>query len=181
MSDGSYTVTGNVTYEPRRRVGKEHGTPFTTFGLAENRTRFDAGTGESVPLGTHFYEVIAFRALGQNAADSLKVGDPVVVHGRLKVDEWDNGERQGTTVQIDASSIGHDLTFGTSAFTKRRRVRAASHDRVSTEVAGPRVDVRTGEVMGGPQAWPDQGAGPAQGDEGGAAVDDGQQPGDHAA
>jgi single-strand DNA-binding protein len=170
MSDGYYTVSGNVTYEPRRRVGKESGTPFTTFGLAENRSRYDSVTGESVPLGTHFYEVVAFRSLGANAADSLKVGDPVVVHGRLKIDDWDNGERQGTSVQIDASSIGHDLTFGTSTYAKRRRVRPPSQDRVATELGGPRIDVRTGEVLD--EAVPPQDAAPLREDLDGGAGDD---------
>lgn len=133
MNDSFITVSGNLTADPQQRVGKESGMPFTVFGVAQNRVRREP-TGESVHLGTHFYEVIAFRGLGQNVLDSVAKGDPVVVHGRLRIHDWDNGERSGTTVQIDATSIGADLTFGTSQFVKRRRAVSASKDRVDTEV-----------------------------------------------
>jgi len=31
--------------------------------------------------------------------------------GRLKIRDWDNGERSGTSVEIDADAIGLDLNF----------------------------------------------------------------------
>ena len=32
--------------------------------------------------------------------------------------DWDNGERSGTSVELDAEAIGHDLTFGTTEFRR---------------------------------------------------------------
>jgi single-strand DNA-binding protein len=55
-------------------------------------------------------------------------GERIVVSGRLKVRDWDNGERSGTSVEIEASAIGHDLTFGTSAFERRSLVVADPED-----------------------------------------------------
>ncbi|MBW8171765.1 single-stranded DNA-binding protein [Ornithinimicrobium sp. Arc0846-15] len=135
MNDSFITVTGNVTGEPQARAGRETGTPFTVFGVAQNRVKRDA-KGDIVPVGTNFYEVIAFRALGQNVLDSIAKGDPVVVRGRLRVHDWENGERKGTTVQIDATNVGPDLTFGTSEFSKRRRSASVGRDRIDTEVNG---------------------------------------------
>ncbi len=149
MNESTITICGNVTNEPQVRHGKESGMPFTVFGLAQNRSRRDSN-GDVVHMGTSFFEVIAFRALGQNAVDSIGKGDPLVVHGRLRVDDWDNGERSGTTVQIDAISIGPDLTFGTSTFTKRRRPQQPSQDRVALEVNGTSMSVdHNGEVYDG--------------------------------
>lgn len=147
MSESTVTVRGNVTADPQVKHGKESGVPFTVFGIAENRSRRDAN-GDIVHLGTSFFEVIAFRALGRNAAESLSKGDPVVVHGRLQINDWESGERSGTTAQIDAFAIGPDLTFGTSEFTKRRRSQPTSQDRVSVEVGGVPVTVTgDGEVL----------------------------------
>ena len=43
----------------------------------------------------------------------------MLVTGKLKVRDWDNGERCGTSVEVEAKSIGHDLIFGTSEFERR--------------------------------------------------------------
>ena len=53
----------------------------------------------------------------------MNKGDRLVVAGKLRVRDWDNGERSGTTVEIEAASIGHDLAWGTSNFTRTVLVR----------------------------------------------------------
>lgn len=150
MNESHITVCGNVTNVPQVKNGKDSGVPFTVFGLAQNRSRREAN-GDVVHMGTSFYEVVAFRVLGQNTFDSISKGDPIVVHGRLRVNDWESGEKKGTQVQIDALSIGPDLTFGTSQFTKRRKVAQQSHDRIELEVGGMPMTVNgDGEVFGGP-------------------------------
>jgi single-strand DNA-binding protein len=42
----------------------------------------------------------------------------VIVTGRLRVREWATDEKSGINVEVDADSLGHDLTFGTSEFTR---------------------------------------------------------------
>lgn len=163
MSDSYVTVTGNLTKDPQRKFGKASGTPFTVFGVAQNLTRRDAN-GEIVDMGTSFFEVIAFRALGDNCAATLSKGDPVVVQGRLRINNWESEERRGTTVQIDATHIGHDLLFGTTVLTKRRAV-PPSQDRISTEVNGAPASVNAdGEVFEHERASGEPSGGEAESD-----------------
>jgi single-strand DNA-binding protein len=61
--------------------------------------------------------------LAINASTSVSKGDRIFVAGRLRVRDWDNGERAGTSVEIEADAIGHDLSWGTAAFTRTVLVR----------------------------------------------------------
>lgn len=53
-----------------------------------------------------------------NVSTSVNKGERIMVNGKIKVRDWDNGERNGTSVEIDADALGHDLTWGNSAFTR---------------------------------------------------------------
>ena len=63
--------------------------------------------------------VRATNRLALNVRDSIKKGDPVVVMGKLRTHTWTNpeGERLDRLV-VEATGMGHDLTRGTSAFTR---------------------------------------------------------------
>ena len=54
-----------------------------------------------------------------------------MVMGRLRVRDWDNGERAGTSVEIEAETLGHDLVWGSSTFVRTVNVR---EDQPETEV-----------------------------------------------
>lgn len=43
--------------------------------------------------------------------------------GKLRVRDWDNGERTGTSVELEAESLGHDLSWGSAVFTRTVMVR----------------------------------------------------------
>ncbi len=66
----------------------------------------------------NWYTITTFRQLADNAALSVKKGERVFLTGRLRIREWESGERSGTTVEIEAESLGHDLSWGTSSFTR---------------------------------------------------------------
>ncbi|MFJ3923962.1 single-stranded DNA-binding protein [Streptomyces sp. NPDC090022] len=71
-----------------------------------------------------FYTVWARRTLAANLAASVSVGEPLVLHGRLRVrDETDDGKRW-VTAEVDAFAAGHDLTRGTAAFRRVIKVGA---------------------------------------------------------
>lgn len=87
--------------------------------------RYNKG-GTWVDGHTSWYTVNCWRGLGRNVAESLKRGDAVVVHGRVRVDVWEReGQPASTSWVIEATWVGHDLTKGTSAFAKTVRSVAA--------------------------------------------------------
>ncbi|QKJ19321.1 single-stranded DNA-binding protein [Microbacterium hominis] len=112
------TISGNVATQPESRANSA-GMTIANFRVACNERRFDRASGQWVSAGTSFYTVSAFRSLGDHVLHSVKKGDPVIVSGRLRVREWDNGERRGTAVDIEAEAVGHDLRWGTAVYSKR--------------------------------------------------------------
>lgn len=111
------TLTGLVATLPRHLVTSE-GLPITSFRLASTQRRFDRGTQKWIDGETNWYTVTAFRQLALNSNASVEKGQRVIVTGRLKIRDWENGERTGTTIEIEADAIGHDLSWGTAAFTR---------------------------------------------------------------
>jgi single-strand DNA-binding protein len=89
------------------------------FRVASTPRRLNRSTGEWHDGPTQWYSVSAWRALGEHCATSLRRGDPVVVHGRLTQSSWVNQEGvEMTSLEVDASFVGHDLNRGTSDFTR---------------------------------------------------------------
>ena len=117
-------VGGDVEY-------RNNTTPTGSFRLActpRLRRGGDWADGE-----TTWLTVTCFRGLAENAASSVRRGDPVIVVGRLRTQTWmKDGAQQERTV-LEALTIGHDLSKGTSAFNRSERA-AVPEDRDS-EVA----------------------------------------------
>jgi len=111
------TVTGLVATVPRHLVTTE-GLPITSFRLASTQRRFDRSQERWIDGDTNWYTITGFRQLAINVAASVKKGDRVVITGKLKIRDWENGERTGTTIEIDAEALGHDLMWGSSSFTR---------------------------------------------------------------
>lgn len=124
------TTTGVVATQPRHIVTAE-GLAITSFRLACAQRVYDRAAGKFIEQSTNWYTVTAFRALALNAADSIGKGDRIIVAGSLRIRDWTSGERSGTTVEVEADSIGHDLAWGTTRF--QRAVAAAVAPEVEVE------------------------------------------------
>jgi single-strand DNA-binding protein len=116
MTD-TMTLTGLVATPPRHTTTAE-GVAITSFRLASNLRRFDRKIGSWVDAGTNWYTISAYRKLAANLVGSLNKGDRVIVTGRLRIKEWEDGEKRGTNIEIDADVLGHDLRFGTASFAR---------------------------------------------------------------
>jgi single-strand DNA-binding protein len=116
MSD-IITLTGFVATIPRV-VTTQEGLAITSFRLASSQRRFDRAQEKWVDGETNWYTVTTFRQLAANAAVSVKKGERVVVTGRLRIRDWENGDRAGTNIDIEADAVGHDLSWGTAAFSR---------------------------------------------------------------
>ena len=114
------TLTGLIATTPRHIVTSE-GLAITSFRLASQQRWFDRKVGRWSDGETNWYTVTAFRDLAVNASQSLQKGDRVVTVGRLKVRDWSNDDRSGTSVEIEADSLGHDLYWGVTDYTKVAR------------------------------------------------------------
>ncbi|TWG97435.1 single-strand DNA-binding protein [Nocardioides sp. J9] len=111
------TVQGWVANVPMvREVG---GVPVINFRVGCTPRHYQRQSDTWVDGPTQWYGVSAWRRLATHAGASLKQGDAVVVQGRLNHRTYVN--KNGVEVlamEIDATVVGHDLTRGTSTFTK---------------------------------------------------------------
>lgn len=145
MND-TVTILGRLGSDP---IIKEisGGVRVATFRLASTQSWYDSKNQAWTDTGTNWYTVSAFRQLAENAGTSLRSGDGVIVTGRLKLREWESGGKKGTSVDIDAEAIGHDLRWGRGAFIRTRsdaaRTAAAEPEPV-TDAVGDAADAYFG-------------------------------------
>jgi single-strand DNA-binding protein len=121
----SIVVSGLVATTPRF-IKTSEGLAIASFRLASAQKRIDPVTGEVKDTDTNWYTVSAFGQLAENMAKSIEKGTRVIVSGRLRIRDWESTDRSGTTVEIEANIIGHDLNWGTSEFTRVSAAELAS-------------------------------------------------------
>ncbi|MFI1090820.1 single-stranded DNA-binding protein [Streptomyces sp. NPDC020917] len=117
MNETLVTVVGNVATEPETQVTAT-GVSVTRFRLATTTRRYDAERGAWTDGPTSFYTVRAWRALAGNIKESVCLGEPLVVQGRLRVRDEEVDGRRFVCAEIDAQSLGHDLSRGVARFTR---------------------------------------------------------------
>ncbi|MGW7054912.1 single-stranded DNA-binding protein [Streptomyces sp. NPDC054887] len=99
-----------------------------------------------------FYTVWARRSLATNLAGSVSIGEPLVVHGRLRVRDEEKDGRRRFSADIEALAVGHDMTRGTSAFRRVVRGDPLLTRRPATEArnsAEPPSDLSTEQARPG--------------------------------
>ena len=116
MSD-TITLTGFVATIPRALTTGE-GLAITSFRLASSQRKFDRSQDRWVDGETNWYTITTFRQLATNCAVSVHKGDRIVVTGRLRIRDWQAGEKSGTNIEVDAEALGPDLSWGTAAFSR---------------------------------------------------------------
>ncbi|MFF5935702.1 single-stranded DNA-binding protein [Streptomyces sp. NPDC012508] len=153
MNDTMVTLVGNVATSVEYRETPTGGV--ARFRFAVTARRWDRERGAWSDGHTSFYTVFAWRALGANLAASVSVGEPLVVHGRLRVREEEGEDRQEgrrrTFVDVDAMAVGHDLTRGTAAFRRVVKGETRTTERQGDGVEGG-VERDPWEVADAPKA-----------------------------
>ena len=110
-----------------------------------------------------------WRGQAMNVAESVRKGQPVVVYGRYYSRDYTKNEQVRTSYELEAAALGHDLSRGVSAFTRKNRtappvvIEVDENGRPaddsdhwlgladSTEKrTGTLVDAQTGEVLSAP-------------------------------
>lgn len=149
MSD-QITVVGTIVNDPERRRTTS-GVTVANFRLATNVRRRDEASNTWVDGHTNWFSVSAYRGLAEHALDSLRKGQRVIVVGSFKLREWEANGRHGVAAEIDASSLGHDLLWGSTQFS-RDEPAGARHAPGEDDAAGmtdPRArDARSSATTG---------------------------------
>ena len=78
--------------------------------------------GDWVDGNATWLTVTCWRNLAEHAAKSIRKGDPVIVIGKLRTNVWKGEDGPVERLILDAATIGHDLSRGTSVFSRAERV-----------------------------------------------------------
>jgi single-strand DNA-binding protein len=127
MHEPIVTISGNAVADAEERAAST-GRSFTVFRLA-NTIRRRLGDGSYEDVRTDFYRVTVFGTLAVNAAKSVKKGQRILVHGRLRVASFTRPDgTEGANIEVTATMVGHDLTFGWVDYHKGRADREDPND-----------------------------------------------------
>jgi single-strand DNA-binding protein len=140
MTD-TISLTGLVATTPKHVVTAT-GLSVTSFRFASTQRRYDRAEQKWVDGDTNWYTVATFRQLATNVVASVQKGQRVLVTGRLRVRDWATEDKRGTNVEIDAEAVGHDLSWGTTTFTRSTATAVAEAD-AAAEAGEP---AQSGEV-----------------------------------
>jgi len=145
MYDAMLTIGGYVGTDVEFREGSGGGGALAVFRLGSTPRWFDRASGSWRDQETVWLTVKAWRGLAHNVKASVRKGEPVVVHGRLRASRWkdESGEDRTRTV-LDAITVGHDLNRGTTAYLRTERAAPRDDDVDDTalirKVDGVEVD-----------------------------------------
>ncbi len=121
MNEVQVALVGYVASAPSLVMTKA-GRFVTNMRVGVTPRRLDRETGQWSDGDTSYVTVTCWRSLAGNVAACLRKGDPVVVKGRLRVRQFDDKDgNHRTVVEVDASTLGHDLTRGVAHFLRTKR------------------------------------------------------------
>lgn len=140
------TIRGVVGTDPQLTVTQK-GVAVLKFRIASHDNRRDRETGEWNEGPTNWFSVSAFRALAENSMESIAQGDRLVIFGKLQVRQFDREDgSRGTSADIDAYAIGHDLKYGVSQF--RRTKSESANDERSAHADSAHIRLGKGKDSG---------------------------------
>jgi single-strand DNA-binding protein len=107
------TITGNLTADPELNRSRG-GTPFATPIVATTPRHYDRAADIWADEETIYLRCTAWRHTAENIAASLRKGDPVLAHGKLRqhTHTTDTGSRSALELEID--DIGRSLRHRTA-------------------------------------------------------------------
>jgi single-strand DNA-binding protein len=93
-------IIGNLTKEAELRHTSD-GTSVCGFTVAVNRKK----TQNNPEPGADFFNVNAWRTLGENCAKYLAKGSKVCVTGRISLRTWDKDGKHGASLEVLADDV----------------------------------------------------------------------------
>jgi single-strand DNA-binding protein len=148
MNEMQVTLVGYVASAPTLAMTKG-GRFVTNMRVGVTPRRLDRLTGQWSDGDTSYLTVSCWRSLASNVAACLRKGDPIVVKGRMRVREFDDkdGNRR-LVVEVEALTLGHDLTRGVAHFLRTKRSPGDAPPAEAGRLAGGESALSSAE------AWP---------------------------
>jgi single-strand DNA-binding protein len=135
MSTIYVTVPGRIATKPERLTsGRGTG---AKFRIASTERWFDRAAeawNDAVPV---YLTVTCWRQLAENVLTSLRIGDPVVVHGKLVNSTFERDGRVESKLEINAGAVGPDLRWSTAVVTRTKAAAADAPRSTGADTAGP--------------------------------------------
>lgn len=120
MNDIYVTLTGNVAAPPRQHTFPD-GSRVTSLKVASTSRYFDRENQQWCNGETTYFGIRCFRGLADNVAQSVRLGQPIVVQGRLRIREFTHEGERRFMPEVEANALGHDLRWGLGSFSKPQR------------------------------------------------------------
>ena len=134
MYETTLTVLGRVATTVTQVTFNDGGLK-ASFRLASRERRFDRDQQTWVDGAQLFLGVVCWRNLADRVIAALRVGDPVIVRGKLRTREYEKDGQVHTVMEVEATSIGPDLAR-CSASVLRRDAEAGEGDAGRPRSAG---------------------------------------------
>ncbi len=146
MSATQITVIGNVVSSPERR--RTQNSNVTNFRVAATERRFDSATQSWVDGPSFFVDIECWGELGGNVAHSISKGDPVVVVGAIRTDEWESEQGRRSRPRIRAEAVAPNLARGVTDIRRTTRAAAPGEPTPPADEVD-REDQQSGEPVAG--------------------------------
>lgn len=113
-------LVGNVTGDPTLRF-QPSGSALCTLSIAVNRRWKNKQTNEWDEQ-VSFFDIVCWRELAENVAESVTKGTRIMVSGRLEQRSWetDDGQKR-SKVEVIADEVGPSLRWATAQVTRNER------------------------------------------------------------
>ena len=125
-------LVGNLTRDPELRYTPK-GTAIAKFGLAVNRV-WTSESGEKKEEVT-FIDIDVFGRTAENVAQYMRKGSPMLVEGRLRLDQWD--DKQTGQKRSKLGVVGEIIQFLGSPRAGEGGVPAAPRAAAAAAPAAP--------------------------------------------
>jgi len=127
--DTILNVVGNLTADVELRY-TQSGAAVASFTVASTPRYFDKSTNEWKDGDALFMRCNAWRQLAENAAESFKRGDRVMVSGQLKQRSFEtsSGEKR-TVMELTVEDMGPSIKFHSARSNRAERSSARFDDQ----------------------------------------------------
>lgn len=115
--DSEVTLVGNAVRLPELRF-TPGGDAVTNLAIAINNAKKNP-QGEWIEGPPTYVEITCWRGLAEHVAESVMVGERLIVIGRLETELWEDKQgKERSTLRLQAEDIGHSLLWATVVATK---------------------------------------------------------------